>query len=207
MSELPASSKSASSKTALRATMAEVRRRAAAAAPGAAEAVRERALTDPTFVAEPQVSGSQTGALILSAYWPMRDELDPRPLMLALAARAWKLCLPVVERTGAALTFRAWVPGDPLVEARFGTQIPSEGSEVVTPDVLLVPLLAFDRRGYRLGYGGGFYDRTLADLRSRKTVTAMGLAYAGQEVEAVPTEPTDQRLDALVTERGLLSFT
>ena len=186
----------AAAKVALRGRMAELRRRAAAVAPAAAEAVRERALADLSF---------PPGAVV-SAYWPLRDELDPRPVMLALAAQGRQLCLPVVERSEAPLVFRAWHPGDPLAEARFGTQIPYDTAPVVTPDILLIPLLAFDGRGGRLGYGGGFYDRTLAGLRSAKAVTAIGLAYAGQQVEQVPSEATDQRLDALVTERGVLRF-
>ena len=183
-------------KAALRSEMAVARRRAAASAPAAAEAVRERVLSGLTIS-----EGS-----VVSAYWPMREELDPRPLMLALAARGLRLCLPAVVANGRPLSFRAWVPGDTLVEARFGTQVPRETAEVLTPDVLLVPLLAFDRQGYRLGYGGGFYDRTLAALRGDRTVLAVGIAYAGQEVAAVPVEATDQQLDALVTERYLLAF-
>lgn len=183
-------------KAALRGRMTERRRRAAAAAPAAAETVRDRALADLDFPPD----------ALVSAYWPLRDELDPRPLMLALAARGRRLCLPVVEASGAPLVFRAWHPGDPLAEARFGTQIPYDTAPVVVPDILLIPLLAFDGHGYRLGYGGGFYDRTLADLRRVRAVTAVGLAYAGQQVEGLPIEATDRRLDALVTERAVLRF-
>ena len=184
-------------KAALRSEMAMARRRAAAAAPAAAEAVRERALAALTI---------PEGAVV-SAYWPLREELDPRPLMLALVARGARLCLPVVVAAERPLSFRAWAPGDPLVEARFGTHVPIQSAEVLVPEVLLVPLLAFDRQGYRLGYGGGFYDRTLAALRGDRRVSAVGVAYAGQEVAAVPIEATDQRLDALVTEKYLLAFT
>lgn len=183
-------------KAELRRTMGDARRRAAQAAPGAAEAVRERLLAGLSLPA---------GACV-SAYWPMRDELDPRPLLLALSARGHPLCLPVVVGKAMPLTFRAWRPGDPLVGARFGTQVPQDSAVEAVPEVLLVPLLAFDRSGYRLGYGGGFYDRTLAALRVERQVLAVGLAYAGQEAPEVPHEPTDRRLDALVTERELLRF-
>jgi 5-formyltetrahydrofolate cyclo-ligase len=195
MSDSTASAE-ADRKAALRRAATLARSRAAAAAPGAAEAARARALAG---LAVPD------GARV-SAYWPMRDELDPRPLLLALAARGHPLCLPVVARMGQALAFRAWAPGDPLVEARFGTQVPAETAQTVEPQVLLVPLLAFDRQGYRLGYGGGFYDRTLERLRAAGPVLAVGLAYAGQEAADLPVEPFDQRLDALVTERELLTF-
>ena len=99
------------------------------------------------------------------------------------------------------LVFRQWAPGDALVLGRWNIKVPPEEAPEVLPDVLLVPLLAFDRRGFRLGYGGGFYDRTLEKLRTLKKVTAIGIAYAGQEVDAVPYEEFDQRLDWIMTEK------
>jgi 5-formyltetrahydrofolate cyclo-ligase len=120
--------------------------------------------------------------------------------MTALEARGHGLCLPVVVGRGRALAFRRWRTGEALIEGAYGAQVPANGAEVCTPTVLLVPLLAFDRAGYRLGYGGGFYDRTLAGLRAQAPVLAVGLAYAGQEMPAVPREATDQPLDWLVTE-------
>jgi 5-formyltetrahydrofolate cyclo-ligase len=184
----------AARKAAARRAMTAARATAAAAAPAAAEAVRDRFLDGVDLAPGARVAG----------YWPMGDELDPRPLLLALAKRGHPVCLPVVARTAQPLVFRAWAPGDPLVAARFGTQVPAESATEVVPDLLLVPLLGFDRRGYRVGYGGGFYDRTLQALRAVGRVRAVGLAYAGQEAEAVPTEPVDQPLDALVTEREIV---
>jgi 5-formyltetrahydrofolate cyclo-ligase len=135
----------------------------------------------------------------ISGYWPMASEMDPRPLMAALVARGHRLCLPVVEARGVALIFRAWTPGDALVEAVFGTRVPTANQDVITPDVLLVPLLAFDRAGHRLGYGGGYYDRTLAAMSDP---LAIGIAYGFQEVDKVPHAAHDQRLDWMVTELG-----
>lgn len=137
----------------------------------------------------------------VSGYWPIRTEVDPRPAMGALAALG-PVALPVV--VGAApLAFRRWRPGDPLVPGAFGAPIP-EADERLTPRVLIVPLLAFTRAGGRLGYGGGHYDRTLAAARARGPVLAVGLAFAAQEVEAIPLEPTDQPLDMVVTEAGAI---
>ena len=136
----------------------------------------------------------------VSAYWPIGSELDPRELMRLLHERGHPVCLPVVTGTGRPLVFRAWAPGDTLEPAGFGTQAPTTGQPELTPRVLLVPMLAFDRDGYRLGYGGGFYDRTLGKLRAEGGVTAVGLAFAAQEVPAVPRDASDQRLDWIVTE-------
>jgi 5-formyltetrahydrofolate cyclo-ligase len=142
----------------------------------------------------------------VSGYWPMRGELDPRPLMTALSARGHGLCLPVVVGKDRPLLFRAWRPGDTLVPGGFGTQVPDSGHEEIVPRLLLVPLLAFDRAGYRLGYGGGFYDRTLADLRAGAAlraagpVIAAGLAFSVQEMASVPHDANDARLDWIVTE-------
>jgi 5-formyltetrahydrofolate cyclo-ligase len=140
--------------------------------------------------------------LPLSGYMPMRTEIDPLP---AMAAHQGPVGLPVIDGKGLPLRFREWTPGAPLVEGAFGARIPAEGGWIV-PRVLIVPLLAFDARGYRLGYGGGFYDRTLEGLRARGPVLALGYAFAAQEIAAVPAEPTDQRLDALVTEEGFRRF-
>jgi 5-formyltetrahydrofolate cyclo-ligase len=137
---------------------------------------------------------------VVSAYWPMRCELDPRPLMHALHAAGHAISLPDMPGMGQPLVFRAWAPGDVLVSAKFDTQVPAADKSEMTPRVMLVPLLAFDRDGYRLGYGGGFYDRTLTALRAAGPVLAIGLAYAAQEVPAVPRDANDRRLDWIVTE-------
>ncbi len=142
----------------------------------------------------------------VSGYVAMRDEIDPRPCLAALAARGCRIALPTVPDDGQGLIFRAWEPGEDLVPGPFGTSEPSLDAEVVYPDLLLIPLLAFDRTGGRLGYGGGFYDRTLAAMRGWSTFRAVGLAYAGQQVDAVPTGPDDVPLDGIVTETGFLDF-
>ncbi|MFN3991557.1 MAG: 5-formyltetrahydrofolate cyclo-ligase [Tabrizicola flagellatus] len=139
---------------------------------------------------------------VLSGYMPMRTEIDPLP---AMAAHQGTVGVPVIMAKATPLRFREWSPGCKLVEGAFKAMIPEEGAWV-EPDVLIVPLLAWDRRGFRLGYGGGFYDRTLAGLRARGPVLAVGFAFAAQEVEAVPTDEFDQRLDAVVTERGVTVF-
>lgn len=140
---------------------------------------------------------------VVSGYWPMRDEIDPRPTLEALHARGHPIGLPAMPGKAQPLEFRAWTPGTALEDGGFGTQIPPASAETVTPQVLLVPLLAFDRAGYRLGYGGGFYDRTLAKLRAADPQTqAVGVAYLGQEIETVPRDAYDQPLDAIVTEQG-----
>ncbi len=137
---------------------------------------------------------------VLAGYWPIRTEIDPRP---AMATHDGPLCLPVVPGPAKPLVFRRWYPGAAMIEGAFGARIPTDETEL-TPQVLIVPLLAFDARGCRLGYGGGFYDRTLERLRARGPVTAIGFAYAAQQVKQVPTEPTDQPLDLIVTETGVL---
>ncbi|HLS69639.1 MAG TPA: 5-formyltetrahydrofolate cyclo-ligase [Kiloniellales bacterium] len=140
---------------------------------------------------------------IVSAYWPMRDELDPLPALKMLGAKGHPTCLPVVIGNNQPLVFRSWKPDQPLVTGVFGTSEPPPEAPEVEPDLLLVPLLAFDRRGYRLGYGGGFYDRTLVALRARKAITAVGIAFAKQEVPEVPHDELDQRVDLIATEAGI----
>jgi len=143
---------------------------------------------------------------VVSAYWPMRSELDPRPTMLELAKRGHACALPVIVARDAALEFRAWRSGDTLIDGPFGTTEPLPTAPQVIPDVVIVPLAAFDERGHRLGYGGGYYDRTLAGLRQRATVLAVGFGYADQEVEALPVDAFDQRLDWIVTEKETRAF-
>ena len=135
---------------------------------------------------------------VVSGFLPIGDEIDVRPLLLALHDRGHPLALPVTPKRGNPLTFRRWRPGDTLEAERFGT-LRSVGEDIV-PDFLLVPLLAFDRRGFRLGYGAGYYDRTLAGLSRH---FALGCAFAAQCVDAVPIGPYDVRLDAVATEIGI----
>ncbi len=140
---------------------------------------------------------------VVAFYWPMGDEADPRMLAQALAARGHGLALPVVVARDRPLLFRRWRPGDTLTAHRFGMNEPHSAAPDVKPDVLLVPLLAFDAHGHRLGYGGGFYDRTLAALTKARSV---GVAYAGQETDDLPRQAHDHPLDMMVTENGLRRF-
>ncbi len=144
------------------------------------------------------------GGTVASGYLPIGSELDIRPLMARLRARGLIISLPCAVERFRPLIFREWSPGDPLVSEPWGTQAPADDALRLTPELLLVPLLAFDREGYRLGYGGGFYDRTLARLRARTEVTAVGVAYAAQEMASVPHDDTDERLDLIVTEREVI---
>lgn len=139
---------------------------------------------------------------ILSGYMPMRSEIDPLP---AMAAHQGPVGVPVIVAKAAPLRFREWSPGCRLVEGTFKALVPVEGAWL-EPEVVIVPMLAWDRRGYRLGYGGGFYDRTLELLRSRGPVLAVGFAFAAQEMAEVPIDEFDQRLDAVVTEKGVTTF-
>ena len=138
----------------------------------------------------------------VAGYLPIRTEADPLPAMTALAAHD-RVCVPVIEGAGLPLSFRAWTPGCTLEEGPFRVMVPV-GAETLTPDLLIVPMLAFDARLYRLGYGGGFYDRTLQTLRAAGRAEAMGFAYAAQFADALPVEDTDQPLDLLVTESDVL---
>jgi 5-formyltetrahydrofolate cyclo-ligase len=181
-----------------RAARAEARRRrdvAAAEAPGAALAVMERVLS-----AVPVPAGA-----IVSGYWPIGSELDVLPLLRRFSEAGHVCALPVVEGRGRPLRFRVWRPGAAMVEAGYGIMVPAGGAPWVTPSVLLVPLLAFDRTGCRLGYGAGYYDRTLAELRAERSVLAVGVAFAAQEMDAVPRDVYDQRLDWIVTDRFSLN--
>lgn len=138
----------------------------------------------------------------VSLFISIRGEIDTAPLMARLAAAGVPLCLPAIVARGQPLVFRSWRPGQPLEEKRFGLLEPPEGAPETIPDLLFVPLAAFDAEGFRLGYGGGFYDRTLEKLRANGPATAIGLAFADQQVDAVPTDAFDQRLDGVLTETG-----
>jgi 5-formyltetrahydrofolate cyclo-ligase len=138
---------------------------------------------------------------VISAYHSLGTEISTCELFDALVSAGWTTALPIVVGKNTPLVFRQWTPGEPLLVGRWDIKIPSETAREVIPDVLLVPLLAFDRQGYRLGYGGGFYDRTLEQLRAQKKVKAIGLAYAAQEVDSVLHDEHDQRLDWIMTER------
>jgi len=141
---------------------------------------------------------------VVSLYFPMRDELDTEPLAAALIEEGARIALPVVARKKSPLTFRAYAPGDDLIDGSYGELVPAETAEELRPGILVVPLLAFTRAGGRLGYGGGYYDRTLASLRKSGAPLAVGFAFGAQEVDALPLSPLDQPLDWVVTERGAI---
>ena len=141
---------------------------------------------------------------IVSGFFPLKTEINPIPLLRVLAGAGARLALPVVMGRGKPLLMRAFAFGDELVSGVWDIREPAPRAPEVAPDVLIVPLLAFDRRGHRLGYGAGYYDMTIAALRAAKTVTAIGIAYAVQEVAAVPTEPHDARLDLVLTEAEVI---
>jgi len=138
----------------------------------------------------------------ISGFKSFSDEIDVMPLMARLAREGWRTALPVVMGRGRPLMFRAWAPGEPTVAGAWSIPVPLETAPELEPDVLLVPMLAFDGAGFRLGYGGGFYDRTLAALRAKKPVVAVGVAYAAQEVAELPHGFYDEPLDWILTELG-----
>ncbi len=141
-------------------------------------------------------------AVTISGFSAIRDEIDPARLLARLHADGHHLCLPVMQGRGLPLVFRAWAPGDAMGKVQWGIAEPLPDQPVLDPDVVLVPLLAFDARGYRLGYGGGFYDRTLQRLRAIKPVIAVGIAYDELKVDAVPHLHYDQPLDWVLTPSG-----
>jgi 5-formyltetrahydrofolate cyclo-ligase len=147
-----------------------------------------------------------TPGMVVSGYSPIRGEIDPAPLMRKLAASGAQLALPAIVARGKTLAFRVWSPDDRLMMGPLGILEPSPAAAEVVPDILLVPLAAFDRAGHRIGYGAGHYDYTLAHLRKLKAVTAIGLAFAAQEIEAIPALSHDVALDYVLTETKMFDF-
>lgn len=143
---------------------------------------------------------------VVAGYAPIRSEIDPGPLMQHCAARGARLALPVVVTADRPLIFRLATPGDDLQRGRLGNLEPCAAATLVIPDIVLVPLAAFDRLGHRIGYGGGHYDRTLAQLRDIHPVVAIGLAFAAQEIDVIPTLPHDAPLDLVLTETATLDL-
>lgn len=143
---------------------------------------------------------------IVSGFWPTRDEIDIRPLMVQLSKEGFACALPVVDQKQEPLKFRQWELGQPLKEDELGLHQPREDAALVSPQILIVPLLAFDQDGYRLGWGGGFYDRTLTNLRAEGQVTAIGVGFSLQQVNKLPRSRHDQRLDYMVTDKGSIKF-
>ncbi|QQP87490.1 5-formyltetrahydrofolate cyclo-ligase [Skermanella sp. TT6] len=183
-------------KNATRASAKALRAEAAAAAGAeASEAVSRR------------VAGLLAGMprpAVVAGYWPIGSEFDVRPVLSRLDLDGFTCALPVVAARGEPLLFRRWTPQVPMERTGLGILAPAAGEPEVEPDALLVPLLAFDRAGFRLGYGAGFYDRTLERLRRIKPVTAIGIGFAAQEVETVPRDRYDEPLDWIVTETSAL---
>jgi 5-formyltetrahydrofolate cyclo-ligase len=191
----PATS-AAEAKAALR-ILAQARRDAlpADARKAAAEAIAARPFPVPI----------QAG-LVVSGFMPFKSEINPLPLMRKLTEQGARLALPAVAGRGKPLVLRAWQWGAPLAAGVWGIREPTPDAPEIEPDIVLTPLLAFDRAGRRLGYGGGFYDLTLTHLRARKAVIAVGLAFAAQEIDAVPITARDARLDLVLTERQVIDF-
>jgi 5-formyltetrahydrofolate cyclo-ligase len=138
---------------------------------------------------------------VVSGFMPLKSEINPLPLLRRLEAAGARLALPVVAARGQPLIMRAYAFGQPLASGVWGIREPMPDAPEVEPDILIVPLAAFDRSGHRIGYGAGYYDMTINRLRARKPVTAIGLAFAAQELREVPTTPRDARLDLVLTER------
>jgi len=143
---------------------------------------------------------------VVGGYWPMAGEMDVRPALVLLGRVGCLTVLPEVVEKNRPLRFRAWVPGEDLEEGPHGTAHPLVSAPVMRPDVVIVPLLSFDRAGYRLGWGGGYYDRTLQVLRKTGDVVAVGAAYGAQEVEQVPRDEFDQALDWVITEKEAIKI-
>ena len=179
--------------------------RAAALAARDALTVEQRAAAAHA-VAERGLPIEITRGAVVSGYSPIRSEIDPVPLMRKLAGQGAQLALPAVMARGKSLAFRAWSAGDRLMLGPLGILEPSPAAAELIPDIMLVPLAAFDRAGHRIGYGAGHYDYTLAHLRKLKHIIAVGLAFAAQEIVAVPALPHDVALDCVLTETEVLDF-
>ena len=143
---------------------------------------------------------------IVSGFMPLKSEINPLPLMHKLADAGAGLALPVVVGRGKPLTMRSWQWGEPLVPGVWGIREPGPAAATVEPDIVLVPLLAFDRSGYRIGYGAGYYDSTIAQLRAKKPIAAVGIAFAAQEIETVPRTDFDAQLDLVLTENEMIDL-
>ena len=144
--------------------------------------------------------------VIVSGFMPMKSEINPLPLLHAAADRGARLALPAIDKRGRPLIMRAWAFGDPFKAGQWGIREPVPEAPAVDPDILIVPLACFDRAGHRIGYGAGYYDMTINALRAKKKVTAIGIAFAVQEIPRVPATERDERLDLVLTEREVIDF-
>jgi len=173
---------------------------------------RREALPAPTRAAAAETIATRSFPLriergmIVSGFSPMKSEINPVPLMRKLADAGARLALPAIVGRGKPLIMRAWSFGEPLASAQWGIREPVAGAPEVAPDILIVPLAAFDRAGHRIGYGAGYYDMTINALRARKPVTAIGIAFAAQEIPHVPATERDARLDLVLTENETIDF-
>lgn len=195
----------------MRAAMRQARQEAARAQPAAGMQLVQYFLKTNFFkkwaadLRWQELSGKSS--LIISFYYPLTDELDCLPLAYKIYEMGHQICLPVLGAKDAPLAFRQWQPDATLVQRSFGLKEPDEKASLLQPDILFVPLLAFDAEGWRLGYGGGYYDRTLNSLRKcNPALLAIGLCYAAQEVPEVPHGPTDERLDYILTPESARQF-
>jgi 5-formyltetrahydrofolate cyclo-ligase len=157
-------------------------------------------------IAARQFSLAIVRGVIVSGFMPLKSEINPLPLLQKLGEAGATIALPAIAGRGKPLIMRAWPFGAPLDRGQWGIREPKSEAPEVDPDILLVPLLAFDRAGHRIGYGAGYYDMTIARLRTIKPVTAVGLAFAAQEIAAVPATPRDARLDLVLTEREVIDL-
>jgi len=173
---------------------------------------RREALPAPTRAAAAETIATRSFPLciergmIVSGFSPMKSEINPVPLMRKLADAGARLALPAIAGRGKPLIMRAWSFGEPLASGQWGIREPVAGAPEVAPDILIVPLAAFDRAGHRIGYGAGYYDMTINALRARKPVTAIGIAFAAQEIPHVPATERDARLDLVLTENETIDF-
>ena len=172
----------------------------------AAQAMSKRGVPFEIAMAKHGVPFAILPGMVVSGYSPIRSEIDPAPLMRKLAEQGAKLALPAVMARGKSLAFRAWSPDDRLMMGPLGILEPSPAAAELIPDVMLIPLAAFDREGHRIGYGAGHYDFTLAHLRKVKAITAVGTAFSLQEIKAVPALPHDVALDYVLTEKKVFDF-
>ena len=147
----------------------------------------------------------QPGAVV-AGYYPVRSELDPLPLLNRCAAAGMRLALPRVAERDRPLVFAEWRPGDALIRGAYGLSEPPAHIETLDPQIVLLPLVAFDRRGHRIGYGAGYYDRSLKLMRARRPVLTVGVGFAIQEVDAIPAAAHDEKMDFVLTERDVIDL-
>jgi len=165
----------------------------------------ERKAAAEIIAARPFPVPVKTGAIV-SGLFPLKSEINPMPLMRKLAEAGAQLALPVIAGRGHPLIMRAWSFGAPLKAGQWGIREPTDEASEVAPDILIVPMACFDRAGHRIGYGAGYYDMTIRALRAKKRVTAIGIAFAAQEIPQIPATERDERLDLVLTEKEIIDL-